>query len=163
MHACLWCGKPLRGQRRTCRGECEQAVQAENAERLGDIGAQVLAAHRERGAVPEWTPEAREQLGRTESDKIRLAREWQRQNPWPADLSMFGREILPALLDVSAGELARRTGLSIGYCRRIKKGLVVPHPMWWERLAAQARVHRLARQPATTVAARRRLPNRRSP
>jgi hypothetical protein len=26
--------------------------------------------------------------------------------------------------------------LSVGYCRRIKKGLVVPHLMWWERLRA---------------------------
>ncbi len=67
--------------------------------------------------------------------KIRQAKEWQQEARWPADMTVFEREILPALADVSAGELARRTGLSVGYCRRIKKGLVVPHPMWWERLA----------------------------
>ena len=151
-HACLWCGKRLQGQRRTCRGECERAVTAKNTVRLGEIGAQVLAAHRERGAVPEWAPEAREQLGRTESDMIRLAREWQRQNPWPADMGTFEREILPALADVSAGDLARRTGLSAGYCRRIKQGLVVPHPMWWEKLVAPTGTDRggTAGAPATT-------------
>jgi hypothetical protein len=31
-------------------------------------------------------------------------------------------------------ELVRRTRLSLAYCRQIKRGLVVPHPMWWERL-----------------------------
>jgi hypothetical protein len=74
-------------------------------------------------------------LGRAEAERIRQAREWQREGSWPADLTAFEREILPKLTDLSAGELARRTGLSVGYCRRIKKGLVVPHPMWWERLA----------------------------
>ncbi len=31
-------------------------------------------------------------------------------------------------------DLVEATGLSENYCRRIKKGLVVPHPMWWDRL-----------------------------
>ncbi len=30
-HACLRCGRALRGERQTCRGECERAVLAQNA------------------------------------------------------------------------------------------------------------------------------------
>ena len=136
-HACLWCGKQLRGQRRTCRGECERAVQMENARRFAATGAQALEAFRQSGAPVDLAPEARDRLGKAESGKIRQAREWQREHPWPTDMGTFEREILPTLADVSAGEIARRTGLSEGYCRRIKKGLAVPHPMWWERIGAR--------------------------
>ncbi len=76
------------------------------------------------------------QLREVETTRIQEARAWQREGRWPPDMTAFEREILPGLADVSAGALARRTGLSVGYCRRIKKGLVVPHPTWWERLTA---------------------------
>jgi predicted transcriptional regulator len=33
-------------------------------------------------------------------------------------------------------ELARRTGLSVAYCARIRRGEEVPHLRWWARLAA---------------------------
>ena len=33
-----------------------------------------------------------------------------------------------------ARALADATGLSIGYCRQVKKGVVTPHPMWWEAM-----------------------------
>ena len=80
---------------------------------------------------------SRDQLGQVETTRIREARTWQREGRWPTDMSAFARETLPTLADAPVGELARRTGLSVGYCRRIKKGLVAPHPMWWERLQAQ--------------------------
>ncbi len=135
--ACLWCGAPLRGQRKTCRGACERAVQAENTARFAEVGARVLQEHRRSGASDQWTEASRERLGEVETARIREARAWQREGRWPTDMGAFKREILPTLADVSAGALARSTGLSVGYCRRIKKGLVVPHPMWWERLVAR--------------------------
>ena len=42
------------------------------------------------------------------------------------------------LADISIRELVRRTGLSLAYCRQIKRGLVVPHPMWWEAIRSLA-------------------------
>lgn len=36
------------------------------------------------------------------------------------------------------GEIAAATGLSLSYCRRLKRGEVTPHPMWWEALRALA-------------------------
>lgn len=62
------------------------------------------------------------------------AREWQHTHQWPADLGEFARDILPGIAEVPARVLAEATGLSFGYCGRIKAGGVVPHPMWWERL-----------------------------
>jgi hypothetical protein len=138
--ACLLCGELLRGPRRTCPGACESAVIADNAVRFGEAGARALQGYRLSCSTAKWTDAARAGLGRAEAERIRQAREWQRAGNWPgvgnwpADLTAFEREILPALASVSAGELARRAGLSVGYCRRIKKGRVVPHPTWWERL-----------------------------
>ena len=45
--------------------------------------------------------------------------------------------MLLALAGMSPGALARQTGLSVGYRRRIKTGQAVPHPMWRERLQAE--------------------------
>ena len=46
----------------------------------------------------------------------------------------FRETVCPLLAGVSIRDLVRRTGLSLVYCRQIKRGLVVPHPMWWEAL-----------------------------
>jgi hypothetical protein len=43
-------------------------------------------------------------------------------------MSVFARDILPALGDVSPGAMARATGLSVGYCRQVKAARVRPHP-----------------------------------
>jgi hypothetical protein len=61
------------------------------------------------------------------------AREWHRVNGlWKPE--EFRESIYPLLADVSIRELVRRTGLSLAYSRQIKRGLVVPHPMWWEEM-----------------------------
>jgi hypothetical protein len=69
---------------------------------------------------------------------VREAREWQRGGGWPSDLGAFERDILPLIAEVPVRELVAATGLSEAYCRRVRKGLVVPHPMWWEALHAVA-------------------------
>jgi len=51
-------------------------------------------------------------------------------------MSGFEREILPKLVGVPTHALAVATGLSVGYCRQVKKGAVTPHPMWWELMRA---------------------------
>jgi len=80
----------------------------------------------------------RKRVGQRSSDVVRAAREWQRQNPWPTDLGYFEREVAPKVAQVAVRELVEATGLSSAYCRRIRDGRVVPHPMWWapiERIA----------------------------
>jgi hypothetical protein len=84
------------------------------------------------------------------SDRVRDARAWQRAHAWPPDPGRFEREILPELADVPVRELVEATGLSDAYCRRIKRGAVVPHPMWWERLRAVA-LDRVQRRSSRTA------------
>jgi predicted transcriptional regulator len=47
---------------------------------------------------------------------------------------VFKRETLPGLQRFTLAALAETTGLSKGYCARIRKGEVVPHPRHWEAL-----------------------------
>jgi hypothetical protein len=68
------------------------------------------------------------------------ARAWQRANPWPTDPDRFARDVQPTLGAVLVATLVAATGLSQAYCRRIKRGEVVPHPMWWESIEATVAV-----------------------
>lgn len=52
---------------------------------------------------------------------------------------IFEREILPRLLGVPVCALAEATGLSVGYCRQVKKGTATPHPMWWDAMRIMGR------------------------
>ena len=51
-----------------------------------------------------------------------------------AEQFVFG--ILPGLLRVPAKAMARATGLSAGYCTKIKQGQQIPHQRHWPTLAA---------------------------
>ena len=73
-------------------GRGERAVQAENTVRFVEPDA--LALEQQRGTGPR-TDETRERLGQVESERIRRARQWQREQHWPTDLGLFEREILP--------------------------------------------------------------------
>jgi predicted transcriptional regulator len=53
-------------------------------------------------------------------------------------MGVFAREILPGLGDVAASTIAKETGVSRGYLRRVKAGEVIPHPMWWDSFRAVA-------------------------
>lgn len=46
----------------------------------------------------------------------------------------FRRDVLPALQGVTLRELARRTGLSIPYLSKVRRGVEVPHARWWSKL-----------------------------
>ena len=84
------------------------------------------------------TEAGRQKLSARSADLIQRARVWQQVNGMrePAE---FRESIYPLLCDVSIRALVRRTGLSLAYCRQIKRGLVVPHPMWWLMLVGARR------------------------
>lgn len=82
------------------------------------------------------SPAGRERVERRTSDHVRAAREWQRTHAWPSDPDYFAREVRPKLVGIPVRALVETTGLSVGYRRRVQLGTTVPHPMWWERLAA---------------------------
>jgi hypothetical protein len=118
--ACTQCGGPTPAGRRTCSETCR--AEAEEA-----------AAGLFRAGGPPMTDAGRQRLGAKSADLIARAREWQRANGTRRP-EEFRETIYPLLADVSIRELVRQTGLSMAYCRQIKRGLVVPHPMWWEEL-----------------------------
>jgi CRISPR-associated endonuclease Cas1 len=121
--ACTQCGGPAPAGRRTCSEPCR--AEAEDA-----------AAALFRAGGPPMTEAGRQRLREKSADMIHRAREWQRVNGM-RELSEFRETIYPLLADLSIRELVRRTGLSLAYCRQIKRGQVVPHPMWWEKLGAR--------------------------
>jgi hypothetical protein len=60
---------------------------------------------------------------------------WERKHKGEVlDPETYRSEILPRLRNLQTIELSRRTGLSVPYCARIKKGDRVPHPMHWDAL-----------------------------
>ena len=83
------------------------------------------------------TEDGRRRLGEKSADLIHRAREWQREHGMRPEQE-FRDSILPTLADVPIRALARQTGLSLAYCRQIKRGQLVPHPMWWEAFKASA-------------------------
>jgi CRISPR-associated endonuclease Cas1 len=140
---CVWCGGPAAVGRRTCSTECRTAVDADNLPAFVASGERNLAARRALGLSGELTNAGRSRIGGRASETVAQARSWQRTHPWPTDLSEFSRDILPRIVAVPTRVLAEATGLSVGYCRRVKNGAVTPHPMWWEPMkASQGRVGR---------------------
>ncbi len=116
-----------------CRPGWDQIGYAAN---LARAGTATLEALREAGFHRELSPEGRRRIGTRGTELLRAAQAWRRTHEWPADMGEFAREILPGLADVPPATIARATGLSHGYVRRVKAGEVTPHPMWWEPMRA---------------------------
>jgi CRISPR-associated endonuclease Cas1 len=132
---CTVCGAGTPRERDTCGPECEAAARSDSVISFATAGTQALARYRAAGGQPLLNEDARKRIGRRSSGLTAAAREWQRTHSWPADLEAFGREILPALANVLPAELASATGLSIAYCRQVKRGRATPHPMWWQAMS----------------------------
>jgi hypothetical protein len=130
----LWCGAVVDAGRRTCSEDCRAALAFSNLPAFVAAGEKNLARWRKDGGRAELTDDGRARIGPRAAESVEAAREWQRANPWPTDMEEFGRDILPRIVAVPARALAEAIGLSIGYCRQVKKGSVTPHPMWWEAL-----------------------------
>ena len=136
---CTVCGAGTPAGRGTCGPECEAAARSEAVVSFAAAGREALASYRAGGGQPLLAGDARKRIGIRSSDLTGAAREWQREHSWPTDLGAFGRDILPALVDIPPVDLADATGLSVAYCRRVKKGIVQPHPMWWETMSEMGR------------------------
>lgn len=132
--SCSECGGPVAAGRITCGDACEEAARAHGLASWMEAGADALRRRREEGLAPELTDAGRGRLREAARDRVAEARAWQRAHRWPSDLGAFERDILPGLAAVPVHDLVEATGLSEAYCRKIKRGLVVPHPMWWEQM-----------------------------
>lgn len=136
--SCTWCGGPTTRGRRTCGRVCADALAEVQLPAFVAAGRASLARLREAGFEPQsvMTADGRRRVASRAAATLAGAREWQRTHAWPADQTSFDRNILPSLAYVIPSAMAAATGLSVGYCRRVKAGLVRPHPMWWEALRA---------------------------
>jgi hypothetical protein len=133
---CSHCGAPTTRARRTCSEACDRAAR-EAQDRSGFYGSGVdgLARLRAAGVEPVGA-EARVQISRRQRERQREENAWNAEHPERADPAVFRMEVLPAIQAVPLRELARRTGLSVPYCARIRRGEEVPHLRWWELLRA---------------------------
>jgi CRISPR-associated endonuclease Cas1 len=133
---CSQCGAPTTAARRTCSEACDvQARQEQDRSAFYGSGPDSLARLRAAGLEPVGT-EARDQIGRRQRERQREENAWNAGHPERLDPATFRREVLPKLQAVALRELARRTGLSVAYCARIRRGEEVPHERWWAPLVA---------------------------
>ncbi len=129
--ACLACGQVIAGHHTYC-DECRAEHNEQSAQQFGAAAVERLRARRAVGEDPTATPQARAKQGRTNSANRAAEAAWDRLHPDKLDAAAFVVEILPALQARSAHALSRATGLSVGYCSRIKRGELVPHPRHWD-------------------------------
>jgi hypothetical protein len=62
------------------------------------------------------------------------ARAWEQGNPGPHDTQAYRAEILPSLAGATLPQMILATGLTSGYCWKIRRGERIPHPMYWGAL-----------------------------
>jgi hypothetical protein len=138
---CSWCGAPTIRGRRTCSESCDRIRRGVNREAFTQAGPARLRELREAGHEP-LDRAARQKLGSRQRERQREENAWNATHPERADPGTFRREVLPAITGVPLRELARRTGLSVGYLARVRRGEEVPHARWWPMLCK-----RLTRSP----------------
>jgi hypothetical protein len=85
---------------------------------------------------PAQTAEAKAKRAASLAHRVRAAKEWERAHPGPHNRAAFIRDVLPLLDQVTLPAMMKATGLTSGYCFKIKRGKRVPHPMCWEPLQA---------------------------
>ncbi len=128
---CRSCGVLLEGKRdrlycAECLPERRRAFQA--------AGPAALARLRADGRDPGHGGAAGKKRGATIAARNHERAEWDRGNGKRVDSTMFREEILPRLQDVPLRKIHEVTGLTVQYSSKIRRGLSVPHPRFWEAL-----------------------------
>jgi CRISPR-associated endonuclease Cas1 len=142
---CMECGASFAGRRRTCGEACEKLARGrKQITWFVGAGARKLAAMRERGTDPAHSASARAKVGATVSRRRAEIAAWQPAEGERTDEAYYRATVLPRLTGISTSQLSRATGLSLGYCGRIKRGEVVPHPRWWRELDVDTRPTKVA-------------------
>jgi|SRR5579864_378874 len=145
--ACHNCGVILKNSDRLYCEECLPERRREVAESSLVAGREVLAQLRTGDRDPAHGGTAARKRGKRIGQCNRDAATWNHENidrPYKID---FTRDILPRLENSSLQEMAQVTGLSIGYCSFVRRGLRVPHPRHWESLG---RIKRISDAPFQT-------------
>ncbi len=136
--ACYGCG--VRLERGRWCPECLAERRAENTAALTDAGQRVLAELRATGRAPAGTPEGRVRRSQVMRRRGTQRAAWAETHDTAAlDVERYRAAILPTIARVPIRQLAKATGLSVGYCSQIRRGLLIPHPMHWDVLVGCGR------------------------
>jgi len=147
---CSWCGGRVEQKRRTCSPACAKAARdAQDKPPFYAAGPGRLKELRAAGVEPVG-PEARARIGRRQTERQAQENTWNAAHGQRANPDVFRRDVLPALQGVPLRELARRTGLSVAYCARIRRGDEVPHARWWARVEGRSLDDLAGRQDSNT-------------
>jgi hypothetical protein len=130
VRTCQDCGTPLPTNGKRCR-LCHQSA---NAERVRTQQADETARRRVAGAHPSERPTVRARIADTKRAQWAARRAASSGSGFTGTPSEFRRLILPRLATIAPRDLARETGLSRGYCARIRDGKRVPHVRHWAAL-----------------------------
>lgn len=87
------------------------------------------------------TPEVRARIAATQGKRRGETSEWNRTHDERPDPAVFRRDVLPAIEGVTLRELVRRTGLSIPYLSKVRRGVETPHARWWRPLLGESEGH----------------------
>ena len=127
---CKRCGNQVDGSARLCP-PCSAEAQ-EKADWL-TTGRQRLQQLRKVGEDPAHGGVAGEKRGEANRQHQDAVADWNATQPRPDDREYLD-VIFPGLQNVSLREMSEATGLSLGYCSFIKRGVKIPHPRHWPTL-----------------------------
>lgn len=134
---CGWCGETALPRRATCSDACAARILEETHEEFATRSSERQRSL-DRAGHPAMTMTANAKRRKTRQAQRAAELEWDAQHPEPPDVEHFRTAILPALQRMSARGISRATGLSVGYCAKIKRGERLPHSRWWDTLVALA-------------------------
>ncbi len=137
--ACQNCGVLLNRANRIFCDECLPEQYEESRQKALAAGREVLAYLRDRGQDPAHGGRAAQKRGKRITQRSQARAKWDGSHQSEWNVQAFRLEILPRLQDVPLRTMARVTGLSLGYCSFIRRGIRIPHPQSWEKLRALGR------------------------
>jgi CRISPR-associated endonuclease Cas1 len=132
---CLACGLDMGFRERAYCDDCR----AENQTRLTPASPQAQRAVRVTDGRSR--PEVRAIHRVQTAQQMVRQRAWEREHGGRPSADSFHRDIAPRLKMLPVESLADATGLSVTFCKAIRAGRGVPHPMHWaalRRLAERA-------------------------
>jgi hypothetical protein len=132
--ACRTCGGVLNDPERAYCDECLPGARKEIVKTWSASGPRTLTQLHKEGKDPAHGGTAGSKRGRRIAASNREIAKWTRKGDTPPDRADFMQDTLPKLKTVNLQQMARATGLSLGYCSFIRRGVRIPHPRHWEAL-----------------------------
>jgi hypothetical protein len=132
--ACRECGVLLETSERVYCPDCLPGFKRERTEKLVSAARSVLAEMRGSERDPAQSDDAKAKRVAAYRKRKEAARAWEQDNPGPHDTQAYRAEILPSLAGATLPQMMRATGLTSGYCWKIRRGERIPHPMYWGAL-----------------------------